>query len=131
MGAVCRSRKAVLIILATDAAPNSIRRAAHFGEAGKVLQIPVPLTKEEMGFVLGRSTCAMAAFTDVGMAASLVEKLSAADPETYGSAQEVLGQKSQRVRQRQKEKIAHEKKLLRGNKKPWAYSPNQNKSKSE
>ncbi len=131
MGAVCRSRKAALILLASDAAPNTIRRAAHFGEAGKVLQVPLPLTKEEMGFALGRSTCAMAAFTDVGMAASLVEKLAAADPETYGSAQEVLSQKSQRVRQRQKEKIAHEKNLLRGNKKPWAYSPDQNKSKSE
>lgn len=127
VGAVCRARKASLVILASDAASNSIRRAAHFGEAGNVLQVPIPLTKAEMGTALGRSTCAMAAFTDVGMAAALVKKLAATDPEPYAAAQEALGQRAARVLQRQKEKRAHEKNLLRGKKKPWSFSPDQNK----
>ena len=37
VGAVCRSRHARLVLLAVDAAPNTRRRAAHFGEAGSVL----------------------------------------------------------------------------------------------
>ena len=36
VGAVCRARHAKLVLLAQDAAPNTRRRCAHFGEAGPV-----------------------------------------------------------------------------------------------
>ena len=45
VGAVCRARQARLVLLASDAAPNTCRRAAHFGEAGNVLWLEVPFTK--------------------------------------------------------------------------------------
>ena len=77
VGAVCRARQARLVLLASDAAPNTCRRAAHFGEAGNVLWLEVPFTKAELGFALGRGSCAMLALTDAGFAASLTQKLAA------------------------------------------------------
>lgn len=127
VGAACRARKASVILLASDAAANSVRRAAHFGEAGHVLQITLPLTKDEMGTSVGRATCAMLALTDIGFAAALLKKLAVLNPNTYGPAEEQLVQKSVKVMQRQKEQRAHEKNLLRGKKKPWAPQPDNEK----
>ena len=75
VGALCRARHARLILLASDAAPNTRRRCAHFGEIGNVLWLELPATKAELGFCLGRTSCAMLALSDAGFAASIVEKL--------------------------------------------------------
>ncbi len=127
MGAACRARQARLVLLASDAAANTRRRCAHFGEAGNVLWLEVPFTKEELGFPLGRSSCAMLAFTDAGFAASLVNKLAARDPEKYGPAAQQLRVKADRALQRQREKRQHEKNLRAGKRKPWAPPPPQPK----
>lgn len=68
VGAACRCPAGRLVLLASDAAPNTCRRAAHFGEAGNVLWLEVPFTKAELGFALGRGSCAMLAMTDAGFA---------------------------------------------------------------
>ena len=129
VGAVCRARQARLVLLASDAAANTNRRAAHFGEAGNVLWLEVPYSKAELGFHLGRGSCAMLAITDAGFAATVTEKLAARDPERYGPAAQQLRQKADRVLQRQKEKRQHEKNLQNGKKKPWAVpNPAQKKS---
>ena len=129
VGAVCRARQARLVLLASDAAANTNRRAAHFGEAGNVLWLEVPYSKAELGFHLGRGSCAMLAITDAGFAAAVTEKLAARDPERYGPAAQQLRQKADRVLQRQKEKRQHEKNLQNGKKKPWAV-PNSAQNKS-
>jgi len=120
VGAACRGGKARVVLLASDAAANTVRRAAHFGQAGHVPFLTIPFTKEEIGRMAGRSTCAMTAVTDVGFAAALLSKLAAADPEAYGPAAGQLTVKAEKALQRQKESQAHEKKLLRGKNKPWA-----------
>ena len=120
VGAACRARHAKLVLLASDAAPNTCRRAAHFGEAGNVLWLSLPQTKEELGFALGRSSVAMLALTDIGFAAALVKKLAAADPETYGAAAASLDTRAAKALQRQKEQRQHEKNLKQGKHKPWA-----------
>jgi len=122
VGAVARARKAKLILLASDAAPNTVRRAAHFGEAGNVLFVTTPFSKAELGVALGRSSCAMLAFTDPGFAASFMQKLNAADPERYGAATEQIAHKAEKALERQKEKRQHQKNIERGKKKPWAKS---------
>ena len=114
VGALCRARHARLVLLAADAAPNTHRRAAHFGEAGNVLYLTLPHTKDELGFLFGRGAIAMMALSDAGMAASLVEKLAARDPMRYGPAAEALRQKADRMLQRQREKRQHEKNLRTG-----------------
>lgn len=123
VGAACRSRHARLVLLASDAAANTNRRAAHFGEAGDVLWLELPFTKAELGFLFGRGSCAMLAVTDAGFSASIVEKLAARNPERYGPAAQQLRTKADRVFQRQKEQRQHEKNLLMGKRKPWAPPP--------
>lgn len=123
VGALCRARHARLILLASDAAPNTRRRCAHFGEIGNVLWLELPATKAELGFCLGRTSCAMLALSDAGFAASIVEKLSAQNPERYGPAAQQLRTKADRMLQRQREKRQHEKNLRQGKHKPWAPPP--------
>ena len=121
-GAACRARQARLLLVAADAADNSVRRAAHFAEAGKVPWLKVPWDKGTMGGAVGRSACAMLALTDAGLAAALAEKLAQAHPEAAAAAEELSG-KAARALQRQKEQRAHEKKLERMGRKPWAAPP--------
>ena len=61
-------------------APNSRRRAVHFAEAGDAPWLEAPFDKAELGFILGRSSCAMLALTDAGFSAAIVEKLAAFQP---------------------------------------------------
>lgn len=123
VGAACRSRKACVIVLASDAAANTVRRASHFAEAGKVLSLTVPLTKAELGKAVGRATCAMAALTDIGFAASLGGKLAAANPEVYSQAAEQLEGKSEKKNQRCREQREHEKNIQKGKRRPWSPIP--------
>ena len=120
VGAAARARQARVILLASDAAANTARRAGHFGEAGSVLWLTVPYTKAELGGAVGRASYAMLALTDAGLAASLMKKLAAADPERYGPACEQLGKKAEKVLRRQQEQRRHEKNLKLGKRKPWA-----------
>ncbi|MFR4335014.1 MAG: 50S ribosomal protein L7 [Lawsonibacter sp.] len=125
VGAVCRARQARLVLLASDAAPNTCRRAAHFGEAGNVLWLEVPFTKAELGFALGRGSCAMLALTDAGFAASLTQKLAARAPERYGPAAQQLREKADRVLQRRREQAAAREKPPGGQEGPLGSAPAQ------
>ncbi len=120
VGAAARARQARVILLASDAASNTARRAGHFGEAGNVLWLATPYTKAQLGSTVGRSSCAMLAITDAGLASSLVKKLAAADPEKYASASQQLEQKADKVLRRQREQRQHEKNLKLGKLRPWA-----------
>ena len=129
VGASCRARKARLVILASDAADNTVRRAEHFAEAGGTICVTAPFSKDEMGAATGRSSCAMIAMTDAGLAASFLKKLAQADPERYGQAASQVDAKAQKVLARQKEQRQHEKNLARGKQKPWAAPPRTGKDK--
>ena len=122
-GAACRARQARLLLAAADAADNSLRRAAHFAEAGKVPWLKAPWDKGTMGAAVGRSACAMLALTDTGLAAALAEKLAQADPEAYGSAAEELSGRAARALRRKKERQAREKEQARAARRPWAAPP--------
>ena len=50
VGAAARARDARLILLASDAADNTLRRARHFAEAGACLLTQIPATKDEVRF---------------------------------------------------------------------------------
>lgn len=123
VGAAARAHQAKLILTAADGADNSLRRAAHFAEAGKVPVLPTPYTKGELGGTVGRSACTMVALTDVGLAAAIAEKLAAADPDRCAGAAEELKTAAGKALQRQKERRAHEKNLQKKGRKPWAPPP--------
>lgn len=76
-GAVCRGRKARLVLLAADAAENTAAKAQRLAKVSNARCIRTPFTREELGAALGRRVCAVAALTDEGLAKALLEKLGA------------------------------------------------------
>ena len=75
----CKTRRAWLVMSADDAADNSIERAGRWAAEGGVPWVRLPWDKETLGNALGRKLCAVAALTDRGLTAALVEKLIQAD----------------------------------------------------
>ena len=112
--AAVRARDARLLLLAADAADNTARRCAHFAEVGQCLWLRIPESKFELGRALGRSSCAILAITDTGLALAVAQRLAEVDPAQYGAAVEKLTVKAQRARERQEEQLRHEKNLRRG-----------------
>ena len=118
--AVARARDARVLLLASDAADNTRRRVEHFAQAGQCLWLRVPFTKAELGRQFGRTSVAVAAVTDVGLASAVVNKLAALDPEAYGEAAQKLELKAKRAAERRAEQLAHEKNIRQGKRKPKA-----------
>lgn len=114
VGAACRARDARLLLLANDAAPNTVRRAAHFSEAGACVMLTLPASKDMLGHAVGRSSCAMLALTDIGFADAVAKRLAALDEAHYGLAAERLALKAQRAAERRREQEQHEKNLRMG-----------------
>ena len=118
VGAAARAKHARLILIASDAADNTRRRAKHFGDAGECICLEIPAAKEELGRALGRTSCAMAALTDIGFAEAVAKKLAESDEAHYGEAARRLAIKAQRAAERRQELKQHEKNLRAGKKKP-------------
>lgn len=123
VGAACRARDARLLLLADDAAPNTVRRAAHFAEAGACVMLTVPAPKAVLGAAVGRSSCAMVAVTDIGFADAIAKRLAALDEAHYGLAAERLAIKAQRAAERRREQEQHEKNLRKGKRRAPALPP--------
>lgn len=118
VGSAARAKKARIILVAGDAAAGSVRRAMGFANTGSCLCLVIPASKEELGRALGRTSCAMAAITDMGFADAVAKKLAALDPQRFGSAAERMAVKAQRARERKLEQLAHEKNVRMGKKRP-------------
>jgi flagellar hook-basal body complex protein FliE len=68
-----------------------------------------------MGFVVGRTSLAIAAITDVALALALVNALE--ETEQTKSAAQVLSAKTEKLKKRQAEAKAHQRNLRKGKKK--------------
>jgi ribosomal protein L7Ae-like RNA K-turn-binding protein len=123
VGAAARSKHARLILIASDAADNTRRRALHFGEAGECICLEIPPTKEDLGRALGRTSCALLALTDIGFAEAVAKKLAESDEAHYGEAAKRLTIKAARAAERRKELKQHEKNVRTGKKKPHQEEP--------
>ena len=115
VGAVARTGKAYVILVAGDASDHTWRRAKSFAAGTDQQCVRLPVTKDEMGFVVGRQSLAIAAITDAQLALALVTSL--AQPEKYKAAIEVLTQKAEKSKKRQHEAKAHQRNLRKGKKK--------------
>ena len=102
--AAARAHGARLILLASDAAENTARRAEHFAEKGSCLCATLPADKETLGGAFGRASCAMLALTDIGFASAAAKKLAAMDAERYGELAERLSLKAARAKERRERK---------------------------
>lgn len=106
VSSAARAHSARLIILASDAADNTARRIRNLPGNGKV--VTVPFTKDELGAVFGKNSCAAASISDARLAKNFLEKLEAMEPGGYTEALEELTRQAERVDRRQAEKKAHE-----------------------
>ena len=116
VGSAARAKKARVIFVADDAAPSTKRRAKSFAETGSCILLPIPAEKDDMGRVLGRTSCAMCAVTEIGFACAIVKKLAAVEPEKYQTAAEALEVKAKRAAERRQEQAQHEKNIKTGRK---------------
>lgn len=96
-----KAGQARLLLLASDAAGNTLRRAEHLAREGHCLHLILPFTKAELGGALGRGSAAIAALTDTGLAAAVTERLAERDPERYGEMAARMDLKRRRARERQ------------------------------
>ena len=114
VGAAARAQKARLVLVAQDAGDHTWRRAKSFVAGTNQLCLKIPYTKDEMGMAIGRTSLAIAAFTDPAMALAFVKALP--QPEKYSEELASLEERAQRARQRQKEAKAHVKNRQMGKK---------------
>ena len=128
--AVARARDARLLILASDAADNTRRRITHFADAGQCIWIRIPFTKAELGQAMGRTSVAMVAVTDVGLAAAVAHKLAALDPVRFDETAARLDLKAQRAAERRQEQLNHEKNVRTGKYKAAKESQRQEEKKA-
>jgi ribosomal protein L7Ae-like RNA K-turn-binding protein len=112
VGAAARAGKAYLMIVATDAGDHTWRRAKSFAAGTTQQCIRVPFTKDELGFAIGRTSLAMAAFTDAALALAFVKALEKPQPEVV----EALDAKARRLKSRQQEAKAHQRNVRKGKK---------------
>ena len=115
VGAIARTGKASVILVAGDASDHTWRRAKSYAAGTDQQCVRLECTKEEMGFVVGRTSLAIAAITDPQLALALVTSLG--QPERYAGALEVLTQKAQKAKKRQAEAKAHQRNVRKGKKK--------------
>lgn len=118
-----KAHKARLILLAADAGEHTRRHGEGLGEQGNCPVLPLPLTKAELGGALGRGSCAILAFTDVGMAAAAAKKLAAIDPDLYSPAAQRLDYKAEKTLRRRRQTRQREKEARAAGRKPWAAPP--------
>ena len=115
VGAITRTGKGYLVIVASDASDHTWRRAKSFVAGTNQQCIRVKFTKDEMGFVVGRTSLAIAAITDCPLALALVKALG--EPEKYKDCIAALEDKTQKLKKRQSEAKAHQKNVRMGKKK--------------
>ena len=111
-GAAARAQHARLIVVASDASDHTWRRANSFVAGTDQQCIKVPFTKDQLGLAIGRTSLALAAFTDPAMALAFVKALD--QPVQYKAVLESLDKRTQRIRQRQQEARAHSRNKARG-----------------
>jgi len=115
VGAITRAGKGYLVVVASDASDHTWRRAKSFVAGTEQQCIRVTFTKEELGFVVGRTSLAIAAFSDAAMAAAFVKALP--DAAKHAAALAVLEQKAAKLKQRKDEAKAHQRNVRFGKKK--------------
>ncbi len=115
VGDITRTGKGYLVLVASDASDHTWRRAKSYVAGTEQQCVRLKATKEEMGFVVGRTSLAIAAVTDVQLALAMVKALD--EPERHKAVLEVLTAKAEKAKKRQAEAKAHQRNVRKGKKK--------------
>ena len=111
-GAAARAQHARLIVVASDASDHTWRRAKSFVAGTDQQCIKVPFNKDQLGLAIGRTSLALAAFTDPALALAFVKALP--QPENWKAVLESLDKRTRRIQSRQKEARAHQRNKAMG-----------------
>lgn len=111
-GAAARAGHARLVVVASDASDHTWRRAKSYVAGTNQQCMKAPFTKDELGIAIGRTSLAMAAFTDPALALAFVKALD--EQEKYREVLEALDEKTRKLQQRQAEAKAHERNVRMG-----------------
>jgi len=112
VGSAARARHARLLIVASDAGDHTVRRARNFANTAACPLVQVDSDKKELGYALGRATCAMAALTEPGMALSFAQALGTLPEEDL----QLLQDRADKQAKLRKEAKIHKKNLKYGKK---------------
>ena len=112
VGAAARIGKAYLMIVASDAGDHTWRRAKSYAAGTQQQCVRVKYTKDELGFAIGRTSLAMAAFTDAALALAFVKAMANPQAEVI----EALEANAKRLQSRQQEAKAHQRNVRKGKK---------------
>ena len=115
VGSACRAGHVRLLILASDTAPGTFRRANSYIQGKNIPMRLLPFTKDQLGAAIGCSSCAIAALTDVALAQAFIQALG--EPERDEVLLAELSKRVERVQKRRQEEKAHQKNVRRGGKK--------------
>lgn len=115
VGAITRAGKGYIVVVASDASDHTWRRAKSFVAGTQQQCVRLTQTKEEMGFIVGRTSLAIAAITDPSMALAMVKAMG--EPEKHAAVLEVLEEKTAKQKLRAKEAQAHKRNVRFGKKK--------------
>ena len=102
VGYVAHQGTARLIILASDAADHSVRRARSYASLHDTPVVQIPENKEELGGVFGRRSVAMLAVTEINLAERFLGLLS--EPEKYAAQIAAVREKARIMRERKQRK---------------------------
>ena len=102
VGMAAQSGRARLIILASDAAEHTRRRAGAYGALHNTPIVTLEGDKQALGSLFGRSTLAMAALTDAALAKAFLERLE--NRERYGQALAAVTEKADAIARRRAKK---------------------------
>ena len=97
-----RSGEARLIMLASDAAENTSKKAGFYAETCGIILVRLPYGKDTLGDMLGRRVCAVMAITDKNFAKSFLEKLSSDHPGYQPALEELTERLKSRKERREK-----------------------------
>ena len=106
VGGAARAGKACLVVVSADAGDHTWRRAKSFVAGTNQVAVKIPFSKDDVGMAIGRTSLAIAAFTDPAMALAFLKALP--QQEKYSEELQALEIRTQRVRQRQQEAKAHD-----------------------
>ena len=106
VGAAARAQHARLVVVASDASDHTWRRAQSFVAGTDQQCVKVPYDKDQLGQAVGRTSLALAAFTDPALALAFVKALG--QPDRYKAELESLDKRVERIQKRQQEAKAHQ-----------------------
>ena len=113
-GAAARANKAKLVLLASDASDNAVKRAEGFVYGRGIPLVVSPFTKSEISDTVGKNGCSMAAICDIGFAGAFIKCLCAVKPGEYDEAAKIIEDELSKAKKLKQERKAHEKNTRTG-----------------